>query len=123
MDLKFVFMVSMVLIRIYAMNQGIFKFLEIPSDVWSSMVYKSKILNSTLKRPSLSEIAAYCLIESNCDAFVINGNEIFFIDTTVDQEFLQGELNTKRVDSNLKSYSVEITEIFFYFQTFLTKIS
>ena len=61
-----------------------------PSDIWTPMVYKMKILNLTLKRPSYSEIAAYCLIESNCEAFVINDENIFFIDSTVDEEFLQG---------------------------------
>ena len=105
MDLKIVLMISMVLFRIYGINQGIYKLLKVPSDIWTPMVYKMKILNSTLKRPSYSEIAAYCLIESNCEAFVINGDQMFFIDSTVNQEFLQG-VNSNQNNPTIKSYLI-----------------
>ena len=117
MDLKIVLIISMVLFRIYGINQGIYKLLKVPSDIWTPMVYKMKILNSTLKRPSYSEIAAYCLIESNCEAFVINGDEILFIDSTVNQEFLQGGNSNQNIPK-IKSYLLYIVILIHDCKTF-----
>ena len=88
-----------------------------PSDIWTPMVYKMKILNLTLKRPSYSEIAAYCLIESNCEAFVINGDEILFIDSTVNQEFLQGGNSNQNIPK-IKSYLIYIVVLIHDCKTF-----
>ena len=68
--------------QVYALNEGAFKKIEVSSDIWTSMVYKVQFSTTS----SLSEKAATCLIDSTCEGFAFNEKQIFYVNSSVNEE-------------------------------------
>ena len=68
--------------QVYALNGGAFKKIEVSPDLWKSMVYKIQFSTTS----SLSEKAATCLIDSTCEGFAFNDKQIFYVNSSVNEE-------------------------------------
>ena len=68
--------------QVYALNGGAFKKIEVPPDLWASMIYKVQFLTTS----SLSEKAATCLMDSTCEGFAFNEKQIFFVNSSINEE-------------------------------------
>ena len=68
--------------QVYALNGGAFKKIEVSPDIWLSMVYKIQFSTKS----SLSEKAATCLMDSTCEGFASNEKQIFFVNSSVNEE-------------------------------------
>ena len=68
--------------QVYALNGGAFKKIEVSPDLWASMIYKVQFLTTS----SLSEKAATCLIDSTCEGFVFDKKQIFFVNSSINEE-------------------------------------
>ena len=68
--------------QVYALNTGIFKKIEVSPDFWISMVYKVQFSTTS----SLSEKAATCLMDSTCEGFATNEKQIFFVNSSINEE-------------------------------------
>ena len=68
--------------QVYALNGGAFKKIEVSPDIWLSMVYKIQFSTKS----SLSEKAATCLMDSTCEGFAFNEKQIFYVNSSVNEQ-------------------------------------
>ena len=71
-----------IVFQVYALNGAAFKKIEVSPDLWTSMVYKVQFSITS----SLSEKAATCLMDSTCEGFAFNEKQIFFVNSSVNEE-------------------------------------
>ena len=68
--------------HVNALNGAAFKKIEVPPDLWTSMVYKIQFSTTS----SLSEKAATCLMDSTCEGFAFDKKQIFYVNSSINEE-------------------------------------
>ena len=71
-----------IVFQVYALNGAAFKKIEVSPELWTSMVYKVQFSTTS----SLSEKAATCLMDSICEGFAFNEQQIFFVNSFINEE-------------------------------------